>query len=291
MVQSLASAVDDLIQVSSQQQTSIEALLEKLVQEEKEHFGKSLQQLDDFIKTKEFQEEKVATHEMDFKYIDQLPSSSVDFDVVSTLLAGSSLCHTVRLPSQIRYLGHLTNSDKVGGPSVVGEETYDVGIELEEAKKMNSASLHGLPIAWNNKTGERQSECPFVIAPDPKDNFYIQHGYGWQNLTIPNDATRSAYQYNPSEMKGVLALILKGCDWGHCPKGFLTSDFYGLDEGWNLKVNGVPATNLTMIGNGVIIAHNGNGITFPQGPNGEYKLEFQVTKPEHYLMMSSAIVF
>jgi hypothetical protein len=285
-MQSLISAVDNLLTFESE---SLESLLGRLEREEKEHYNNSFRKLDEYVKSEELRE-KVLGKEMDYKSMDQLPAS--DFDMVYTILRGESICHTSRIPSQIRYLGHLTQSDKVGGPSVWGEETYDIGIELKEAQKMNETTLTGMPVVWDASTAERKSDCPFVIAPDPKDYFYIQYTYGWQQLTIPNDATRSAYQYDPSKMKGVVMLILQTCDWGNCPKEFLTHEHYGDQEkGWELKVNSLPVTNITLIGNGAIVVHNGNDISFPPGPDGEYKLEFHVNHRWKYMRLTSAIIF
>ena len=171
-----------------------------------------------------------------------------------------------------------------------GQETYDVGVELEVAQTLKKASLQSVPLVWNNATSERQSQCPFIIASDPKDFFYIHHDYGWQSLTIPNEATRKAYEYDASKMKGIVTLILQSCDWGNCPEGFLTHKAFHDQEGWELEVNGNPVTNITVIGNNAIVAHNGNGITFPPGPDGEYVLKFHVTKPQNYLRVSSAII-
>lgn len=285
VIQSLISAVNDLVSLETE---SLETLLERLVKEEREHYDQSFRRLDDYVKSEELQA-KAMGRDMDYSSMDQLPAT--DFDIVHTILRGDSLCHTSRIPSQIRYNGFLTMSDKVGGPSVWGQETYDIGTELEIARGLNETSLQAIPVVWESNSRERQSDCPFVIAPDPKDYFFVQHGYGWQPLTIPNDATRIAYKYDVSKLKGVVTLILQTCDWGKCPKGFLTHEAFHDKEGWELEVNGISVTNITAIGNDAIVAHNGDGLTFPPGPNGEFQLRFRVTKQQSYLRLTSATIF
>ncbi|KAL3913446.1 MAG: hypothetical protein SGILL_006488 [Bacillariaceae sp.] len=285
LIQTLVSAVDDLVSFESE---GLDALLERLQKEEREHYEQSFRKLDDYVKSDELRE-KATGKDMDYRNLDQLPAS--DVDMVYTMLRGDSICHISRIPSQIRYNGHLTMSDKVGGPSVWGQETYDLGIELETAEGMNKASLQSVPLVWKKENAVRQSECPFIIAPDAKDFFYIHHDFGWQPLTIPNDATRKEYGYDATKLKGVVTLILQVCDWGNCPDGFLTREAFQDQEGWEVEVNGLPVTNITVIGNGAMVAHNGNGITFPPGPNGDFVLKFHVAKPQSYLRVTSVIIF
>ena len=54
----------------------------------------------------------------------------------SLFFKGRSMCHTARLPSQSRYLGYLTDTDKVGKQAPYGQETYEVGIEKKVAEKV-----------------------------------------------------------------------------------------------------------------------------------------------------------
>ena len=50
------------------------------------------------------------------------PQRGIDFDP-TIFFTDKSMCHTARLPSQTRYLGYLTNTEKVGGPAPMGKET------------------------------------------------------------------------------------------------------------------------------------------------------------------------
>ena len=85
-----------------------------------------------------------------------LSSSANIFDLIN----GPSICHTARLPSQTRYLGHLTNSTKIGGPVPVGKEMYDTGIDIAEAMVGTGGEL---VLAHSNQS--RRQDCHVTINP------------------------------------------------------------------------------------------------------------------------------
>jgi hypothetical protein len=58
---------------------------------------------------------------------DEEVEKKIDFDP-SLFFTGKSMCHTARIPSQTRYLGYLTNTDKVGGPAPFGQETVSADL-------------------------------------------------------------------------------------------------------------------------------------------------------------------
>jgi hypothetical protein len=207
-------------------------------------------------------------------------------------LTGKSICHTARLPSQIRYNGFLTESKKTGGPSVWGEETFDVGLELQQAKALaNPEATKNLPLVFAADEDQRKHTCPLVVAPDAKDYFYAQYGDGWREHFIPNAATREAYHYDPSSIRGIVIVVFLTCPWDVCPEGALRAIDSDDEKKWEIKINGVPVTRLTDIGNDAFVAQNAKGITFPQDSNGGYKLEFHVNKPDYYAKISAIIVF
>ena len=107
LVENLLTALGDLIKLESE---SVEILLSRLRQEDAELY-------EDHIVKGEFQDkpEKLYSLESD-------SNEKIDFDF-SVFFKGKSMCHTARLPSQTRYMGYLTNSDKVGGPAPFGKET------------------------------------------------------------------------------------------------------------------------------------------------------------------------
>ncbi|KAG7342227.1 hypothetical protein IV203_007319 [Nitzschia inconspicua] len=283
LMQTLISAVDDLVSLESE---SDEALLSRLEAEENRHY-------DQLLKKDPLNEELRQNFDTKVGYnFDKLPPLDPPVDWYALFLTGKSICHTVRLPSEIRYKGFLTNSKKTGGPSVYGEETFDMGLEVEEAKAdENPETIKDLQLVWDANHPQRKRQCPLVIAPDSKDYYFTQHGDGWRNFVIPNAATRAAYDYNPNVMKGIVIFVLFGCDWGNCPEYMLTAKDLCDGKKLDIKINNIPVTNLTDIGNGAILAVHENGITFPQGSTGGYNLEFHVNEPKYYTKLSSVIVF
>jgi hypothetical protein len=79
--------------------------------------------------------------------------------------------------------------------------------------------------------------------------------------------------------------------WGWCPSGMLTPNNWDDGEKWDIKINDVPVTNLTDIGNDALVVHHADGITFPQDTNGGYKLEFHVKMPGYYSKIFAIMIF
>lgn len=283
IMQTLMSAVDELV---SRESERLDSLLERLEAEEEGHYEELLRKnpLDEELQH-HFQDE------LGYKF-DDLPPLDPPVDWYSMFLSSKSICHTVRLPSEIRYHGYLTDSKKTGGPSVFGKETYDIGMELKEAKASeNPEVVKELQLVWEDNKDQRKHQCPLVIGVDPKDFYFTQHGDGWRNFVIPNAATSAAYDYDASAMKGIVIMVLHICDWGDCPEGMLTAKDAPDGKRWEIRVNDVPVTNLTDIGNGAIVFQHSSGIHFPQGSTGGYQLQFHVNEPNYYTQISSIIVF
>ena len=107
LVENLLAVLGDLIKLESE---SVEILLSRLQQEEDELY-------EDHIVKGDFQDFPKELYSFDSD-----SSEKIDLDA-SIFFKGKSMCHTARLPAQTRYLGYLTNSDKVGGPVPFGKET------------------------------------------------------------------------------------------------------------------------------------------------------------------------
>jgi hypothetical protein len=283
VMQTLIATVNEMISLESE---SLEVLLTRLEKEEDSHYDQAFRR-----NLVDAELRNLFDGGSGYKF-DELANVVPNFDWYSLFLTGKSICHTARLPSQIRYRGVLTESEKVGGPSVWGDETYDTGLELDQAKTLpNAEATKTLPIVYGANDGQRRHKCPFVIAPDAKDSFYTQYGYGWPEFVIPNAATKEAYHYDPKSMQGIVIMVFHTCDWGMCPEGMLTAVDLNDGKKWDIKINGVPVTNLTGIGNDAIVVQHANGINFPQNSDGGYRLEFHVNKPGYYALISSIIVF
>jgi hypothetical protein len=204
----------------------------------------------------------------------------VDTDL---LFRGPNICKTGRTPSQTRYLGYLTETDKVGGPVPLGKETYDVGLSKLQADSLPADGKFRLVY-------DPRVDCHVTVAPDYKDFFYAHGRDGWVSITLPNNDEKEAYRYDPSTFKGVLVLFFTACDWGKCPKGnFGPADFEaGTIE---LEVNGKRVTSLPDIGNGGNILKGEDGLYWKQNADGVYDIRARVNDPDSYIRLSAIVLY
>jgi hypothetical protein len=201
------------------------------------------------------------------------------------LFRGPNICKTGRTPSRTRYLGYLTETNKVGGLAPPGKETYDIGLSKMEA---DSSPANGkLRLVYD--PGERD-DCHVTVAPDYKDFFYANGKDGWVSMTLPNNAEKEAYRYDPSVSKGVIVLFFGTCDWGNCAEGDLRpADFEtGKVE---VEVNGKRVTSLPDIGNGGNILIGEDGLYWKQNTDGVYDIRARVNDPGGYFRLSTIVVY
>jgi len=208
----------------------------------------------------------------------------------SLFFKGSSMCHTARLPSQIRYHGILTDTDKVGQPAPVGEETYHVGVNKEDAKKTATKNQEMRLAYAINK--ERETKCTGVtVKPDYPDVFFTHSKDDWTKLIFPNDAEKRFYGYDSKQFEGILILHFRKCDWGKCPTGFLQPEDFP-KKAWEMKINNQRVTKVTPVfevDDAVIIEHE-NGIRFAPDSNGQYTIEIKVNVDESYVEITDFVV-
>ena len=105
LIDNLLGALEELVKLEYE---GVETLLSRLLRQEDELYNDQIMKMD-------FQRDVTDLYSLD-KNEEEALDSSVFF-------TGESMCHTARIPSQTRYLGYLTNTDKVGGPVPFGKET------------------------------------------------------------------------------------------------------------------------------------------------------------------------
>jgi hypothetical protein len=215
-------------------------------------------------------------------YIQGLPSN---FDR-SIFYQGRSFCHTGRLPSQIRYMGYLTESDRVGGPAPWGQATYDEGVEKKIAMQTDAYGV--MRLVWEPKV--REWNCPVTCSPDAKDSFMTSYKDGWTKLSLPNNAEKKAYQYDPAQFKGIIILVLRSCDWGKCEAGFLKAEDYH-DKKWEMKVNGKEVESLVHLGHEAWAANGSEGMYFSPNSRDDYDIEINVIETDSFLLVTSFILY
>jgi len=213
--------------------------------------------------------------------------SSIDESIFTR---GPTMCHTARLPAQTRYLGILTETNMVGGPAPPGEETYDVGLDFKANQKI--AKPEGSDeMRLVHKKGDEEKRCPgFTVKPDYPDSFFVNSLDGWTKLTFPNAAEQHAYHYDPKAHEGLIVFHLRKCDWGKCPKEFLTTAHYSTKD-WVMKVNGQKVTEVIDIGEFATIAKGKDGFRFQPDANGQYTIEVKVNADKMYTEFADFVLY
>ena len=251
-----------------------EVMLAELLSEENLHY-------------KEFVDSPLPPRSITMVEVKGEPVIKEDIDI-EMFFRAPNICKTGRTPSQTRYLGYLTDTDKVGGIALAKDETFDLGITKEVADSTDANGVMRLV------QGPHENTCKEAInMPDYKDFFYAHAKDGWVKLTTPNNAEKKAYNYNPASVKGVIVIFEGNCDWGRCAKGDLkvVDDF---SEGkWEMKVNGKSVSSFSRFGGwsaGWILKHEG-GVHFLPNSEGVFDVEVNVKEPESFLRLSSIVLY
>jgi hypothetical protein len=210
--------------------------------------------------------------------------TDIDFEL---LFRGPNICKTALTPAQTRYLGILMDApDKVGGPVPLGKETYEVGISQADA---NTQPAEGkLRLAYS--PGDR-APCHVTLKPDYKDFFYAHGKDGWVSLTIPNNAEKEAYGYDPAVFKGMIVIFESVCDWGKCNPNDLRSQTDFIAGNFEVEVNGKRVTSLSGIGHGGNVLKGEDGLYWKPNEEGAYELRVRVTQPKSFLRLGSIVLY
>ena len=108
LVDNLLDALKELIDLEYE---SVDALLSKLLREEDDVYKNRILKTD--FKSKAG----------NLYYLNDEDKEYEGLIEPSAFFSRNSMCHTARLPAQSRYLGYLTETDKVGGPMPWAKET------------------------------------------------------------------------------------------------------------------------------------------------------------------------
>jgi hypothetical protein len=214
-----------------------------------------------------------------------------DPDLVSdmkTLWQGQSLCKTARLPALSRYLGYTTNTDKVGNFAVLGTETYDTGMVLTEA--VEADAMNGTMRLVYEPGGKERQGCSAVLKPDYKDMFYAQQNHGLVKLTIPNEAEKAAYGYDPAKFKGLIIIFFAACDWGKCKPGDLHENEFAEGK-FEVTVNGKPVKEMVALEKSARVLKGEEGLYWQASSNGDFELGFEVKEPGSFVKLSSVTIY
>jgi hypothetical protein len=211
-----------------------------------------------------------------------------DPDVDTELLfRGPNICKTARTPAQTRYLGILMDTpDKLGGPVPLGKETYETGISQVDANTQPAKGEFRLAYSPNDRTS-----CHVTLKPDYKDFFYAHGKDGWVSMTIPNNAEKEAYGYDPAVFKGMIVIFEASCDWNKCHPNDLRSATDFEAGHFELEVNGKRVTALSDIGHGGTVLKGEDGLYWKQNEEGAYELRARVTQSNSFFRLSSIVLY
>ena len=220
-----------------------------------------------------------------------------DEEDITQFMKGSSICRTAELPSQTRYLGYATNSNKTGGPAIYGEETYDTGFPV-----LRQLDENGTRIVYNftNATEPPPAgqfslvyELPahtshtvcgnHLTMPDYVDFYYAPLKDGKASVTFPNEKEKAAYGYSREKFKGLLGIEFP--IWtenkGNAKKQDLNTDTFldGLDGRISVTVNSKPVTGFKKYPGSQILFFQGEGDNLHWEPseNDDYAIEFTIS--------------
>jgi hypothetical protein len=161
---------------------------------------------------------------------------------------GQSFCHTARLPAEIRHLGILTESSKVG------EDSYDKGLNKANVRLEINGTM---PLVYDK--GERQG-CATPANKDYKDYFLLRpsNSAGWSHLTLPNDAEMKAYGTG-TPLRGIVAL---------CIRNGGTVDLSQME----MEINGMRVSSLTYLYKPCMFLRNRGGHIWEPNSDGRFEI-------------------
>jgi len=227
-----------------------------------------------------------------------------DTELFQTFFKGDSVCRTSLVPSQTRYLGISTNSDKVGGPAPGWEETYDVGIPLHINKggvytyDEGHEAIPGI-VQQTSKIGLRRDNpewrkyCTQATVVDYKDWLYGPLKDGKTMLIFPNEKERAYYGYDPSKFKGYLGLV--PTLFGEKGRDIPMAKF---ETNVRVTVNGKKVGKFRPVNSMVILEDESGSLKWEPNENNEYLIEFEpfgeidgIPAADKHLRLYGAVVY
>lgn len=197
--------------------------------------------------------------------------------VRSLYYKGHNICHLALLPSQIRYMGILTES----GP--VSIEDTQGGLLMGEARKTPN---EGETLRLVGEDEQRQVCAEALLNIDHYDFFYLSQSEGWKQIIVPN-RRELEYYGDGNDFVGQIAICYVNCPWNTCPDH---NFFGGINDGKEeITVNDVQVKSQINIGMGCFLLLNEAGTTWNPNSDGQYLFRMRVNETDTYLRYSSFI--
>ena len=203
----------------------------------------------------------------------------IDADVI---FHAHNLCHTGRLPAEIRHLGLLTESDQKGFDS------YDEGVWFHEALNEEFIRNHPTELMRLVKDDGTRQKCSEVVQMDYKDYLFVSWRDGEKKLVLPNDS-EEAYYGAITRPESYIAICLVVCDWGKCPEGNLLEPDI-LEGQAEILVNDRLVTNLQPWHQCSFLQH-ADGYLFPKDGKGRFTIKVRNLAERTYIRFSSIVIW
>jgi hypothetical protein len=219
-----------------------------------------------------------------------------DFSVTSNLFQKRSLCHTARLPSEMRYNGILT-----GKTAQEFDHFYREGMEREKADKLMSTmfdegadidSIESDEMKLVYTEAFRQRRCNATLNIDYPDAFYAGPNEGWKNLKILTPIEKETYKIDSPEGLIVVCLVQPNL----YNKGFNGREIQVGDLKQHplvaFRVNGQDVEALSWI-DSCFILNGSQGHYWKIGSDGQYEIEARVgnnDNNEHDILQISSVI-
>jgi len=196
-----------------------------------------------------------------------------------------NICHTARLPSELRYKGILTevgeNDTGVGNMHYL-DYSYDRG--MTDAREL----IKGVPpkdLQLVYSPGLYQPQCTKHLIQVDHPDFFVVNSYGPTTVVLPNP-TEKAYYGLTEPLQGYIRIVKANCHWG-CPGDSVGGkDMYTEDNVMNITVNGVSVVNMT----DDFLKHE-SGHKFEPNKDGLFEITLQTNTDKKYMRLSSIIIW
>lgn len=255
---------------------------------------------DEIVAREQATYEKIASNSKWPGWLDDLVRERIDVSEspfnVTQLVRANNLCHTARLPSEIRYRGILTENPNRTGFDYDYDRAHRDGFPMDPEEVANTTQM-SLVISQ----GDRQ-DCKELLNIDYKDYFVAGVGNVWHEITLPNDS--EIQEYGLQDLEGIIAICFRVCDWGQCPDAvyrYEAIDGREADEQRNwkavepgqgaLEVNGVAVNHTSAWYKDCRFLHHANGTKFEANANGKWTIRARMMAEGKMFQFSSFLIW
>ena len=197
---------------------------------------------------------------------------------ISDVYKTPCICHTAKVPAEIRHKGILTESQPAD------MYNYQNGISQGEAMTLSNDS-ELMRLVRDDST---RQVCTVRLNIDHKDYFFVHEREGWKKLVLPNNAEVAEYGTG-MPLRGLIAVCFHVCAWGKCPPGNLLAEHIAEGKG-QIEVNGQPVVGMTRA-NKCEFLRGSQGHYWPPSPESKFEVRVRTTEPDSFIRLGSIVIW